>query len=62
MFDDRTEEPRCATCACVLPGPGAICHACDVESHFEGVARTAPPLFTHRHGEALQRPRARQAS
>ncbi len=61
-FDDRTEEPRCATCACVLPAPGAICHACDVESHFEGFLRTAPPLFTHQRGEVLRRPAAHRAS
>ena len=38
-------EPRCPRCEHVLPGPGAICHVCDVESHFEGLFRTAPPLF-----------------
>ncbi len=62
MEFDRTEEPRCATCASVLPGPGAICHVCDVEAHFEGVQRTAPPLFTRRLGEVPQRPVAHRAS
>jgi hypothetical protein len=59
---DRAAEPRCPDCQHVLPGPGAICHACDVERHFEGVLRTAPPLFTHQRGEAPQQPRAPRAS
>ncbi|MCW2928548.1 MAG: hypothetical protein JWM86_2516 [Thermoleophilia bacterium] len=43
-FEPET-EPRCPRCEHVLPGAGAICHVCDVESHFEGLFRTAPPLF-----------------
>jgi hypothetical protein len=39
-----TRELRCPDCDNVLPAPGAICHVCDVEAHFEGALRTAPPI------------------
>lgn len=55
--DGMTTEgptPRCADCDLVLRRPGAICHACDVETHFEGALRTAPPLFTHQRERAQQ--------
>jgi hypothetical protein len=42
-FDHDTTDPRCGTCEHVLPRAGAICHSCDVERHFEGFPRTAPP-------------------
>lgn len=45
MTTDGLHEPRCATCATVLPRAGAICHVCDVESHFEGVLRASPPVM-----------------
>lgn len=37
-------EPRCSGCTTVLLAPGAICHVCHIEQHFEGVPRTAPRL------------------
>jgi len=46
MTDSAT--PRCADCHHVLPSTGAVCHVCDVETHFEGVLRTAPPMFSRR--------------
>jgi hypothetical protein len=45
MTTDPTDA-RCAACDNVLPRAGAICHACDVERHFEGAPRTAPPIAT----------------
>lgn len=59
---DRAAEPRCADCGCVLPAPGAICHACDVEAHFEGVLRTAPPIVTTARAAALPPQSDRRAS
>lgn len=60
--DDRTAEPRCTDCQCVLPAPGAICHACDVEAHFEGAVRTAPPMLMPQRAEALRQRSGRRAS
>jgi hypothetical protein len=62
MTRDRTEEPRCATCGCVLPMVGAICHACDVEAHFSTVQRTAPPILTPLRERVLRRRSAHRAS
>jgi hypothetical protein len=50
--------PRCTQCDHVLPRPGAICHACDVDLHFEGVLRTAPPLFIAGGDEPVQQQRS----
>ena len=44
MRIDETPEPRCTDCDVVLLRDGAICHACDVESHFEAPIRTSPPI------------------
>lgn len=55
-------EPRCPRCEHMLPGAGAICHVCDVESHFEGLFRTAPPLFMRVRGEEPQSRSDLQAS
>ena len=41
---------------------GAICPAWAVQPHWGGGGRPAPPLFTHRRGEALPRPAAHRAS
>lgn len=59
-----TPTPRCTDCDHVLPSTGAVCHVCDVETHFEGVLRTAPPMFTRRDDAVpAQPPRSgRQAS
>jgi hypothetical protein len=62
MTYDRLEEPRCSTCECVLLAPGAICHVCDVEAHFEGATRTAPPILTPLREQAPQLRSDRQAS
>ena len=62
MTDDAPTEPRCDRCTHVLPMTGAICHVCDVEQHFEGVPRTAPPLFMRQRDEAPLPRSARQAS
>ncbi len=62
MTRERTKAPRCASCGHVLPTRGAICHACDVEAHFEGAIRTAPPIVTPPR-EPAPRPRSgRRAS
>lgn len=46
MTTDELTEPRCAGCDHVLPRAGAICHVCDVDAHFEGALRTAPPILS----------------
>jgi len=48
-------QPRCSACDHVLPSPGAICHVCDVEGHFEGAIRTAPPIINHMTGSHEER-------
>ena len=62
MTTESSTAPRCSECDHVLPRPGAICHVCDVELHFEGASRTAPPLFTHRRVPGQLRRSDRQAS
>ena len=49
MTTDPSSEPRCDHCLRILPTAGTICHVCDIDMHFEGVLRTAPPLFTREH-------------
>lgn len=62
MTTESSYAPRCASCDHVLPRPGAICHVCDVEVHFEGAVRTAPPLFTHQREQVLPQRSDRRAS
>jgi hypothetical protein len=62
MTSESSNAPRCSECEHVLPRPGAVCHVCDVELHFEGLLRTAPPLFTHRRARGPQPRSDRQAS
>jgi hypothetical protein len=62
MMSETSNAPRCAECDHVLPRPGAVCHVCDVELHFEGLLRTAPPLFTHQRPTRRQQRSDRQAS
>ena len=49
MTIDEMTEPRCSNCEHVLPRAGAICHVCDVDAHFEGALRTAPPILSTLH-------------
>ena len=64
MMTEGTAAPRCSRCDHVLPSFGAICHACDVELHFEGALRTAPPLstFTRQSDSAQQQQEDLRAS
>lgn len=62
MTTEHAIAPRCIRCDHVLPRAGAICHVCDVDVHFEGALRTAPPLFTRQQSGVLQPRSGRQAS
>ena len=44
MTTDHRTDPRCSSCENVLVRPGATCHVCDHDMHFEGAVRTSPPL------------------
>jgi len=53
MLSDATMPgPRCVDCHTVLVHAGAICFACDVETHFEAPIRTAPPIDAASRREA----------
>ena len=47
MTTESSNAPRCSDCEHVLPRAGAVCHVCDVETHFEGLLRSGEIRLPH---------------